>query len=414
MTTIQSINLNGDNIIKQSQVKTCIVMLSFSTTYIQDLIMKILMYAQSIGTVTETFIHQDAVHLAKNHDLLYVCDTIADSGNYTLYNNIKVIEADPLNILRRVLWKFDIHMNLYDKRFSKVLNETVEEFKPDVIHCQFGIQALKLIDNLENNDIPLTIQFRGHDASDLLRKKAYVKRLKEILNKDNYYSIFVARSLRENLRKHGINVEKSMILHSGIDLTKFIVEKDKEHDTFTFLQVSSLEERKGIEYTLKAFAKFLSTQQSKNFKFVLTGDGKRKLGLVNLVEKLGLQKYVEFVGFVSPAEAKELMHNADVFVHHSITTDDGNQEGIPNAIMEAMAMELPVLSSYHSGIPELVTDGINGYLVKERDVDTYASRMSDIINWGKIKANREVIANEFEIGIHIKKLEAFYAKMTKS
>ena len=77
-------------------------------------------------------------------------------------------------------------------------------------------------------------------------------------------------------------------------------------------------------------------------------------------------------------------------------------------------MELPVLSSYHSGIPELVTDGVNGYLVEERDIDTYASRMSDIVSWGKMKINREVIANEFEIGIHIAKLEAFYLKMLKS
>jgi glycosyltransferase involved in cell wall biosynthesis len=76
-------------------------------------------------------------------------------------------------------------------------------------------------------------------------------------------------------------------------------------------------------------------------------------------------------------------------------------------------MELPVLSSYHSGIPELVTDGENGYLVEERDVDTYATRMTDIISWGKMKKNREVIANEFEIGIHIKKLEAFYTQMVK-
>ena len=81
--------------------------------------------------------------------------------------------------------------------------------------------------------------------------------------------------------------------------------------------------------------------------------------------------------------------------------------------MEAMAMELPVLSSYHSGIPELVTDGVNGYLVNERDIDTYALRMADIISWGKMKVNREVIADEFEIKKHIAKLEAFYLKIIK-
>ena len=369
------------------------------------------MYAQSIGTATETFIHQDAVYLSKKHDLLYVCDTIADSGNYTLYENLKVIESDPMNIINRALLKFDIHMNYYNKRFSKTLKQTIDEFKPDVIHCQFGIQALKLIDNLENTQIPVVIHFRGFDASSLLRKKTYVRRLKEVLNRDNYYSIFVAESLRKNLKKHNLNVQNSIILHSGIDLTKFIVEKEKKHDTFTFLQVSSLGEKKGHEYTLKAFSKFLSTQQSKDFKLILTGDGKRKAPLVELTKQLNIQKHVEFVGSVSPTEAKELMQNADIFVHHSVTSENGDEEGIPNALMEAMAMELPVLSTYHAGISELVTDGINGYLVKEKDVDTYALRMADIISWGKMKVNRDVIAKEFEIGIHIAKLEAFYFQM---
>ncbi len=375
--------------------------------------MKILMYAQSIGTTTETFIHQDAVHLSKNNDLLFICDTISNKGNYTLYQNIKVIESEPMSIFKRALLKFDIHMNLYNKCFSQTLNKVIDEFQPDIIHCQFGIQALKLIDNMKDNSTPLVIQFRGHDASDLLQRKAYVKRLQEVLNNPNYYSIFVANSLRNNLSNHKINVKRSMILHSGIDLSKFArQDQDKfRNSTFTFLQVSSLEERKGIEYTLKAFAQFLSKQKSKNFKLVLTGDGKRKEELITLTKTLKIKKYVEFVGFVSPMEAKELMQNADVFVHHSITTDNGNQEGIPNALMEAMAMELPVLSSYHSGIPELVTNEVNGYLVGERDIVNYALRMADIIHWGKMKENREVIANEFEIGIHIKKLEAFYLKM---
>ncbi len=202
-----------------------------------------------------------------------------------------------------------------------------------------------------------------------------------------------------------------MILHSGIDLSKFIRDEDTEHNDFTFLQISSLNRKKGHEYTLKAFAKFLSLQKLKKYKLILTGDGERKVSLVHLSKKLGIEDYVEFVGFVLHEEAKVLLQNADVFVHHSITAKNGNEEGIPNALIEAMAMELPILSTYHAGIPELVSDGINGYLVKEKDVDSYASRMTDIINWKKLKINREVVAEEFEIGKHIAKLEAFYFKM---
>jgi len=367
------------------------------------------MYADGFGVGTQTFISQDVKHLSKKHDLLFICTTIDDPD--TLSNiNVKAIEFN-YGFFQEKLWQYDIYLSYRNKHFREQLNKIIDNFKPDLIHCQFGIESLKLIDNIDSKSIPTVIQFRGYDASMLLKKRSYVKRLREILSRDNFYSIFVAESLRKNLKKHAINVKNSMILHSGIDMSKFRRDEDTKHNDFIFLQVSSLNEKKGHEYTLKAFAKFLSLQKSKKYKLILTGDGERRVHLEDLTVKLNIHDHVKFVGFVSTREAKELMQNADVFVHHSITPQNGDQEGIPNAIIEAMAMELPIISTYHSGIPELVADGINGYLVKEKDIDTYASRMTDIMSWKKLKLNREVLFEEFEIGKHIAKLEAFYLKM---
>jgi len=374
--------------------------------------MKILMYADGFGVNTQTFITQDVKHLSQKHDLLFVCTHMASTDTSSANSfQVKVLNFKH-GFIQKKLWNYDIHLSYRNSYFSQHLNDIINTFKPDLIHCQFGIESLKLIDNIRDRTIPLVIQFRGYDASRMLNKRSYVRRLQQVLNQDNYYSIFVAESLRNNLKRHDINVDHSMILHSGIDLNKFIREEDTQHDDFVFLQVSSLNQKKGHEYTLRAFAKFLSHQKSKNYKLILTGDGPRKKTLVELVRTLNIEKYVEFAGFVSPAEAKVLLQNADVFVHHSITPDDGDEEGIPNALIEAMAMELPVISTYHAGIPELVEDGVNGYLVQEKNVDTYASRMADIIKWGKLKINREVVAQEFEIGRHIAKLEAFYLEMT--
>jgi glycosyltransferase involved in cell wall biosynthesis len=248
----------------------------------------------------------------------------------------------------------------------------------------------------------------------MLHKKSYVKRLREIMSRPNYSSIFVADSLRKNLKKYHINTDPSMILHSGIDLTRFKIEHTSyPNKPFTFLQVSSLKEKKGHTYTLQAFAKFLHAQSSKDYLLKLTGDGKEQEVLEQLVKELHIQDYVEFVGFVSPTQAKVLLEEADIFVHHSITPTDGDEEGIPNALMEAMAMELPVISTYHAGISELVTDGIHGYLVKEKDIATYAQRMHDILTWEKLPISRSWIAEEFEIKYHIKKLEDFYTLMVE-
>ena len=372
--------------------------------------MKILMYADGFGVGTQTFISQDVHYLSQKHDLLFLCIIAQGVNLSTSETKVKILNFKHHYIYKK-LWQYDIYLSYHNKKFKQELNQIINEFNPDVIHCQFGIESVKLIDNLENNNIPLVIQFRGYDASSMLYKSSYVSKLKQILNKKNYYSIFVANSLRENLKKHAINTEKSIILHSGIDLNKFTRKENIKNTTFTFLQISSLNEKKGHEYTLKAFAKFLALETSKNFKLIITGDGRRKDILIALAKKLSIFEYIEFIGFVSQKEAKSLLEKADVFVHHSITPSNGDEEGIPNAIIEAMAMELPIISTYHAGIPELVTDGVNGYLVREKDIDTYALRMHNILNWGKLTINRDVVANEFEIHKHIHKLELFYHSM---
>lgn len=374
--------------------------------------MKILMYAEGFGVPTQTFITQDVNYLAKNHEILFVCTLVSqemDIPNVT----VKQIPFKQ-SFLQKVLRKTDISYTYTNKHFAQTLNEGIQSFQPDLIHCQFGIEALTLIDNLQDTSIPIVIQFRGYDASKLLRQKSYVKRLQEILDRPNVYSIFVSDSLRKNLNHYHINTKNHMILHSGIDLTKFMPEDlltKKSQKPFIFLQISSLKAKKGHIYTLKAFAKFLSEASSDNYLLQLTGDGDEKASLEQLLQELKIQAYVEFIGFVSHDKAKVLLSNANVFVHHSITPEDGDEEGIPNALMEAMAMELPILSSYHAGIPELVTEGLHGYLVPEKDIDTYAQRMHDITSWQQCPQNRTRIQEAFEINYHIEKLERFYQHM---
>lgn len=371
------------------------------------------MYADGFAVPTQTFITQDVKYLAKNHDIVFVCTIVKSNIQIP---NVKV-EHIPFkhSIWKKILWKTDILLDYNNKKFKKRLNSTIEAFKPDIIHCQFGIEALRLIDNLEDMSIPVVIQFRGYDASRMLRKKSYVNKLKEVLNRKNYYSIYVADSLRQNLNRYGINTKPSMILHSGINLDKFKREdKIVKKDTFIFLQISSLKSKKGHSYTLKAFARFLSLQTSKKYVLKFTGDGEERVMLEHLAKSLKIQNNVEFIGFVSHEEAKVLLQEADVFVHHSITPDDGDEEGIPNAIMEAMAMELPIISTYHAGIPELVKTEINGYLVPEKDIEIYSKRMHDILKWTRLKVNRETIEKEFEINYHVKKLEEFYLEMQKN
>ena len=374
--------------------------------------MKIIMFSEAFGGNTTTFINNEIKYLSQNHELKFLCTKKIESGIFN-YDNVDLVEYKPNKIVNKLkwwLWQSDLYLNFYNRTFSKNVNEVVEKFKPDVIHCHFAYEALMLLDNL--NDIGkyiIVIHFHGYDASSMLRKKSYVKKLQYYLSKENIYSIVVSKQIRSNLKEKGIDVTKSKKLHCGIDISLFSSNnKENKFKNNVFLQVSSLAEKKGHEYTLQAFSRFIRNHSNSNFVLQLTGGGDRMKVLRELSKDLGIESKIQFLGFVSPQEAKELMQNADFFIHHSITSSDGDQEGIPTAIMEAMAMELPILTTKHAGIPELVEDGINGYLVDEKDIDALAKRMEDILSWDKLPNNRKVIEERFNYITHNLMLEEFY------
>jgi glycosyltransferase involved in cell wall biosynthesis len=86
------------------------------------------------------------------------------------------------------------------------------------------------------------------------------------------------------------------------------------------------------------------------------------------------------------------MHEADVFLHHSVTATDGDQEGIPTVVMEAMATGLVVITTKHAGIPEIVEDGYTGFLVPERDIDGYFAAIEGVLTKGDPELGRRASA----------------------
>ena len=115
-----------------------------------------------------------------------------------------------------------------------------------------------------------------------------------------------------------------------------------------------------------------------------------------------MENHIHLAGPLPSAEIKELMNKAHIFLLASVTASDGDQEGIPVSLKEAMATGLPVISTRHSGIPELVQDGISGLLVPERDVDALAEKCEYLIQHPQRcmemgRAGRKFVEENFEI-----------------
>lgn len=374
--------------------------------------MRILCFTQRIGKRTINFIHNEILYLQERHEVLVLSHFISEE-NPIVCKRLKYIrhyENNKVGRLKKILNQIGFSVPSFEKDFKK----HVDDFKPDVIHVHFGNIACRVLHYFQNSTIPIFVSFHGYDASQKLKEEAYRKALNELFKRPNIHPIFASQFMYDYVRKAGVDPSSKNILYYGTDVSRFN-RKGYHHkkEPFIFLQISSFAEKKGHRVTLKAFKLFLEKNPHANVKLVFGGGGEGMKKIQNLCNELNLNDYVDFKNWVTVEQTINLMEHAHAFLHHSIVSSDNDMEGIPNAIMEAMAMELPVISSYHSGIPELIEDGVNGYLVEEYDVENYAIRLKDILEWRYLKINREKILSTFEKEKHGQNLVGFYQQVLK-
>ncbi|MEM6342619.1 MAG: glycosyltransferase [Bacteroidota bacterium] len=380
--------------------------------------MKIAVLTHSFGLPTETFIYNEVCELNRQVALsLLTCQRY--NPERFPFDKVKVIPYTQGRIRGKTLWelrKRDWHYSFYSPVYASVLRSSIEKINPSLIHAHFGPEAIRFWDNLTlNPKIPFLISFHGYDASRMLRSKSYVRKIKQLVKQPNVSIICVSTYMQRQLAGVGISSPRTHILYYGTDCDFFTPkETAATKDVYRFLQISSFREKKGHRYTLEAYARFREKHPALKTQMILAGEGPLMPEIRAQVAALGLEQVVEFPGLVTPQQAKSLLQEAHCFVHHSVRSNTGDQEGIPNAIMEAMAMQLPILATRHAGIPELVESGVNGYLVEEKDIKAYAKRMFDITTWEKQALNRQKVLQSFERRQHAQSLIKIYQKSIAS
>jgi len=375
--------------------------------------MRILVYSHRIGSKTITFIHNEINQLSVDNEILTV---------YNINENVLKLEKAKLQKIKHYhsrllsstfeyLDKVLSPLKFVIPSFSNQFKKIIDSFKPDIIHIHFGTIAERVLFKNHIQGIPIFISFHGYDASRALHNSKYLEGLRQLLKQNNVIPIFVSNHMKnyvENKLRIG-QLDKSKVLYYGTNTDFFRRRSKPEKKPIKFLQISSFVEKKGHIYTLEAFKMFIENHTgSEHIKLILAGGGPLLEQCIQKAEDLEISDSIEFPGWVNLEQARQLMEDAHYFVHHSIIDSTGDKEGIPNAIMEAMAMELPVISTYHSGIPELVEDGVNGFLVEEKDIDNYALKFNDILQMDFLRRNREKVVAQFEMKAHKDHLLGFY------
>ena len=177
------------------------------------------------------------------------------------------------------------------------------------------------------------------------------------------------------LQKMGCPREKIAVSRMGVDMTRFSPRPVKAPATpLEIISVARLTEKKGLHVAIEACRQL--KEQGVAFRYRILGIGPWERRLRTLIEQYQLEDVIEMPGFKPSHEVKAMLDDADVFLLPSVTGADGDMEGIPVALMEAMAVGIPVVSTLHSGIPELVEADKSGWLVPENDARALAQRLA--------------------------------------
>jgi colanic acid/amylovoran biosynthesis glycosyltransferase len=248
----------------------------------------------------------------------------------------------------------------------------------DIIHYHYGTDAGVFVKAGASTGLPSLVSFYGYDCSSFPRwyfglGTRYLHRVFDNVD----YCLAMSEDMKSDLISIGCPQDKIILHYYGTDVQQFPVKRTYEQkDEVVFLSVGYLVPQKGHIFTLTALKKALRLT-NKKIKLRIVGEGRLEERLKEFTVQNDLSKNVFFVGplhYLS-REFLEEYRRADIFVHPSVVSETNEKEGIPGAIVEAMAAGLPVLSTFHAGIPSVITNNSTGLLVNEWDSDRLAENM---------------------------------------
>jgi colanic acid/amylovoran biosynthesis glycosyltransferase len=325
-----------------------------------------------------------------------------------------------LSGLNRFLQKeFAKRTDFYYPYFHKILKKR----EASLIHSHFGNRGYFDLKLKEKLNIPQITAFYGHDASMMAMEAKWQNRFKELFSRCD---LFLAEGnyMKKTLVELGCNPSKVLVQHLGIDIEKitFIPRKMTKDRKVRILVASTFRDKKGITYCLEAFANV--AERHKDMELSIIGDAGRSQREVNYKQQVlktiknrNIGAKVNFLGFLDYPAFIEEAKTYDLFLSHSIHGSDGETEGgAPVTLIEMSGYGMPVLSTLHCDIPEVIMDNKSGFLIPEKDVDGLTDRLEFLVThpekWEQMgKAGREHIEKQYDGKKQALKLENIYRSL---
>ena len=332
------------------------------------------------------------------------------------FDKIDIVAKPALHFLRRFWFR-----QVRDKPWQispgelRALTNVLERRNAQLLHIYFGQIAVHLLPLIRAWEKPSIVSFHGADAIVEMDKPAYREATRQMLAAVKFVLVR-SESLRRAVVDLGCDERKIEVQHTGIPLDEFPFRERslRQNGEWRFVQAGRLIEKKGLPVTLRAFASFL--KRYPNATLTIAGEGPLLGQLLDLARELKIDNRVSFTGFISQEQLRQLYYASHIFLHPSETGPDGNQEGIPNSMLEAMASGLPVFATQHGGIPEAIKNGESGVLVREHNHEELGRGLLDAVQdpgfLSRIaRTGAEVVRKNFDLAAQARRLEDIYLRL---
>lgn len=262
--------------------------------------------------------------------------------------------------------------------------------------------------------IPYSITVHAHDifvSQTMLATK--LKSATAVIAISEYNRDFLARHVGDWVR------QKTHVIHCGITPANYVPRSQSmpKSARFEIITIGSLQPYKGHPYLIQACA--LLRDQGVSFRCRIIGNGEDRAALEQMIADLKVKEYVELLGPQPEDAIMRLLPTADCYVQPSIITEAGKMEGIPVALMEALACGLPAVATQLSGVPELVRHNETGYLVPPADAQALATALAQVA--ADLESARErgalgrkLVLDEFNLQTNVAQLSQVLRTSTHS
>ena len=377
----------------------------------------------AIASYCADFLKRDMLHIYRqimglqNFDPWIIARSRQNADRFPFDEKRVAVMRKPKTRFFRRLWNKQICQRpwfIYDWEVREFLF-ALGRAEARLLHIYFGNHAVHLLPLIRTYNRPIVVSFHGADAAVDMDKPHYREAMQQVLEATDW--VFArSQALADDVVGLGCPREKIRIQRTGIPLKEWILaaRTPPEDGRWRFIQSCRLVEKKGLKTSLRAFAAI--HRKHPKAVFEIAGDGPLREELESMAGELGLGESVIFHGFIDQKQLMEKIYECHFFFHPSETGPDGNREGVPNSMLEAMASGMPALATRHGGIPEAIENGVSGILVEERDHEGLAEGALKLMGdkslySGYLHAGRKAIEDKFERRSQIAILEGYYQEM---